>query len=226
MWRRRTFLFASCLNSNSWFYLLPHSQLQYLNPIKGYKEISLSQTQATSSESRRMASPAPLLYFQSTPGLPMRFLLPSVAFPVLVSSDEATTWRSDVTGQSSWRKAQCCIQTASKLNLPAKHGQGTWLLEKHPSVGLDCINPHSKSCIFSLFTCCDCTRGGVAGCHTSSPHRPAPRCWQKGSSGDWKDISFWTFLLPVSPSGRGQPVEGFSSSQNQAEAPNLSWSSR
>lgn len=125
MWRRRTSLFASCLNSNSWFYLLPHSQLQYLNPIKGYKEISLSQTQAISSESRRMVSPVPLLSFQSTLGFPMRFLLPSVAFSVLVSSNETTTWRSVTVrtkqlSLSSWRKTQCCIQPASKLELPTK----------------------------------------------------------------------------------------------------------
>lgn len=118
MWKQRTSLFESCLNSNSWFYLLPHSQLQYLNPIKGYKEISLSQTQAKkwrhspSLKSKRITSSVPLSHFQSTQGLSMRFLIPTVAFPVLVSSEETSIWKS-VTARTkqlslfSWRKIKC-----------------------------------------------------------------------------------------------------------------------
>lgn len=169
----------------------------------------------------RMASPLPLLHSQSILGLSMRFLIPIVAFPVLVSSDKTTIWKSVAVrtkqlSLSSWRKIQCCVQKASKLELPTKDGQGTWLLEKCHSVGLDCINLRSQFHILLVYLLCLHMKHhgemwlDVTPClHTDL--LPGVDWWQEGISSVRRDSSFRTVLLPVSLLGRGQPVAGFSS---------------
>lgn len=111
---------------------------------------------------------------------------------------------------------QCCIQMPSKLELPTKHGQGTWFWKNITQCAWTALIPTvSSACspYLPVVFAHGAPWGGVAGCHTFSPYRPAPRVawWQKGSLGDGKDISFGTALLLVSALGRGQPVEGFSS---------------
>lgn len=175
-----------------------------------------------------MASPVPFLHSQSILGLSMRFLIPTVAFPLLVSSGETMIFKSVAVRTKqlslpSWRKIQCCIQKASKLELPIKDGQGTWLLEKCHSVCLDCINPHSQFRVVILvyLLCLHMKhRGEVWLDITPFLHTdllPGVGWWQESMLGDLKDTSFWTVLLPVSFLGRGEPSAGFSSKPHPAK---------
>lgn len=160
-----------------------------------------------------MASPVPLLHSQSILGLPMRFLISIVAFPVLLRSDETTIWKSapDRTKQfslSSWRKIQCCVQKMSNLELPTKDGQGTHLLQKWHSVGLDCFNPTASSILFSL-TCCVCKRSTMWRCGWISHLFCIQPCCLLLAGNRRECQVTRTVLLLVSLLGRWQPWKAF-----------------
>lgn len=192
MWKKRTSLFESCLNSNSWFYLLPLSQLQYLNPIKGYKEISLSQTQAKKVKAFTLSEKQENNFFCTTLTLPEHSgTFHEVSYPHCGFSCPCEL-RGDLHLKvcDSQDKAALFIQL-KKIKMLAFRWPPSLGSLPNMAKELDfwqnitqwvwaALIPTASSVCFPYLLVVfahGAPWGGVAGCHTCSPYRPAPGCW-------------------------------------------------